>query len=232
MSTPQAILPQATPFEPWWWSVDLGAHRPCASTYCAYPLASLPPLDERLFQGDFAWLSASSTAGQVNFYDDAATLRDHLARLQTQAAASGLPLPAAFSTFMSTPAWHRQLPSCTDCYFDLAADLVRSPFPAADGYFIRFLNDSQDVLLWYLYVQPSGAHCVVVSPIRFDDDEPFGGEPLAIIQRHTHYCAPHFEAFLYRYWLENQIWFGQEGAPLPPAAAAYLQHYARHDPYS
>jgi hypothetical protein len=41
-------------------------------------------------------------------------------------------------------------------------------------------------------------------------------------------CAPSFEAFLYRYWLENTIWFAlnEQHAPLTPPQQQYLHHYS------
>jgi len=42
--------------------------------------------------------------------------------------------------------------------------------------------------------------------------------------------APGFEAFLYRFWVENLAWFelnewGRPPAELDPAVRAYLSHY-------
>ena len=130
---------------------------------------------------------------------------------------------------MADPRLQDRVPSCTACYFDLPDHLTPSPFGDA-GYFVRFLNDQQWCVLWHLYVVPSGDHCVVASTRAFDD--PSSGEDEETLayaddQEVTVVCAPDFEAFLYRFWLENHIWFAlEEGWPLTEEQREYLGHYA------
>ena len=40
-------------------------------------------------------------------------------------------------------------------------------------------------------------------------------------------CAPTFEEFAYRFWVENRLWFAVhgDGPPSEPALAEYLAHY-------
>ena len=55
-----------------------------------------------------------------------------------------------------------RIPSCTACYFELPEKII--PFPGdEEGYIIRFLNDQQCVLLWYLYLTRSGKQSILVS---------------------------------------------------------------------
>ena len=143
-----------------------------------------------------------------------------------------VPLPDAFVRFMGNLELQDQVPSCTACYFDLSTHIAKSPF-GDDGYFIRFLNDQQWVLLWHLYIRPNGDHCVVVSDAPLDgehllevlnaDEEPVSFDT---IQRDTFFCAPGFEEFIYRFWLENHLWFAlTEGWPMTEAQLRYLRHY-------
>jgi hypothetical protein len=119
-----------------------------------------------------------------------------------------------------------QIPSCTACYFDLSTEIIPSPLSNDDGYLIRFLNDQQDVLLWYLYIRPNGEHAVVVSPIPFDNTEARKSLTDEIILNNTFFCAESFEEFIYRFWLENEIWFAlDEGATMTPTQQAYLDFY-------
>lgn len=45
------------PFEKAWWSFDLGKYRPCESTYQRYDYETIPPLDEKQFDGTFSFLA-------------------------------------------------------------------------------------------------------------------------------------------------------------------------------
>src|SRR5215467_12283016 len=63
----------------------------------------------------------------------------------------GLSLPDAFLQVMASPDLQDRIPSCTACYFDLPEKIVPCP-GSGEGYLIRFLNDQQAVLMWYLYI--------------------------------------------------------------------------------
>jgi hypothetical protein len=224
------------PFPLGWWSFDLGSYRPCDGTYQLYPYASIPPLDESLFAGDFQWLIAEAgaaglaetadfddeTAQRVTEEDDA---EDAVAALEVAAAALGLVLPPAFVRFMGDTSLQSVIPSVTACEWDLGA----APVPCRvhpGAYTVRFLRDQQDCLFWYLYLS-SGEASVICSTIAFDDRQ---AHPSAEqITANTVSCAPHFEHFVYRFWLENELWESlQEKDPeLTPEQRAYLAHYAQ-----
>jgi hypothetical protein len=89
------------------------------------------------------------------------------------------------------------------------------------------LNDQQDVLLWYLYVKPDGEHCVIVSPAPYDEIDFSQEMSLERLNLHTLYCAPTFEAFVYRFWLENRLWFAlnEEERELSAEEKRYLSHF-------
>jgi hypothetical protein len=156
-----------------------------------------------------------------------------------QARQLGLTLPTSFAPFMTNPALHDRIPSCTACEFALPSRIQRSV--AGDGgYLISFLHDQQDVLLWYLYLTPTGASSVVVSPYDYDgddadtdapgsvpsDDQTLSDQQRAAIVANTFVCAPSFEVFLYRFWLENTIWFAlNDGKPLTDEQQRYVAHY-------
>ena len=124
-----------TPFRPEWWSISLRKYRPCDATYCLFPYDLLPPIDPAGFRGDFR------------------------PALVAEATARGVSLPSTFLAFMRDPEAHRRVPTCTACYFDLPPEMTPSPF--GDGvHLIRFLNDQQWLLLWHLYLKPSGEHCL------------------------------------------------------------------------
>jgi hypothetical protein len=117
-------------------------------------------------------------------------------------------IPASYVTFMNRPDLMAAIPSCTACYWSPAAQTE----PWRDGSrLLRFLTDQQDVLFWMLWLGPGGDHRVVC-----------GDGPDRLVE-----VAPSFEAFIYRYWVENVAWFelNEEGRPeaeRTPAVRAYL----------
>lgn len=204
-----------TPFEAGWWSFELPRYRECDGTYCYFAYDSLPPLDMSMFRGEFQWLKPSKETPKRTM------LNGRLQKLLSEASLTQLKLPKAFVTFMGAPHLQEQIDSCTACYFTLPKSLYHSPL-GDGGTLIRFLNDQQSVVLWYLYLAPDGDHCVVASLVD-PQIEPLSPED---IKRVFVYCAPSFEAFIYRFWIENAVWFAlDEGRELTEAEQAYLRHY-------
>lgn len=228
--------PSELPFPRYWWGIGLedaglADLRPDDGTYGRYEFDRLPALPYET-RGDFAWLAAASLHEQSVGEEKAAGNAEALPRLRASAARLGVPLPEAFVRYMETPALHRRVRSCTDCYLDLCPEPVRSP--VGGGLLVRFLSDSQGCLFWYLYLAPGGRdHCVVASPgfygsgaemeqwAEWDEAKEGPPDPDEIV-----YCAESFEAFLCRFWLENEVWFaGDEGVPLSDACREYVERY-------
>src|SRR5262249_57302143 len=114
--------------------------------------------------------------------------------------------------------------SNSDCCRDLCPEPVRSPI--GGGYLVRFLADSQGCIFWYLYLTPDGSDPAVVSSPGFYgteaeqwQDEP--PDPAEIV-----YSAESFEAFMCRFWLENEIWFAEyENTAMPAVGREYIERY-------
>ena len=232
---------RTAPFSSGWWSFDLGAYRPCNGTYCFYPYDSIPPI--RALDSTLDWLGPldHKTEQTMNLYRNALEQRGKLSEIETEAATLGLTLPQAFVRLMGSSDLQDRIPSCTACTFDLSAHIVPC-IGDTSGYIIRFLRDQQDVLLWYLYLSPHGEECVLVSPYEFGDGPDENPNDLPDDERnaviaHTFICAPSFEAFVYRFWLENTIWFKLDAAnasmtsggdgQLTDEQQGYLDHYKR-----
>jgi hypothetical protein len=157
-------------------------------------LGWLTPLDPRL---DAEMAEFRRDAAERSRVD--ANLRSVLA----EAARAGLRLPRAFARLMESHALQDRFPSVTACYFDLPRSIVRAPLTAG-GQVVRFLNDQEGCLFWYLWLKTDGSDAVLCTDALLDDEAPdeVAGDSGEIIE-----CAASFEAFLYRYWLEQGLWF-------------------------
>lgn len=227
-----------TPFHYGWWSFDLGEYRPCDGTYCFYPYDSLPPIPEAQFTGKLEWLGPLKQdidAVMQAYRDAAGTVKGTKPQLQKIIASAqelGLTLPEAYLRLMAASELQDRIPSCTACEFRIAREIVPCP-TSEEGYLIPFLNDQQDVLLWYLYLTPKREECVLVSPYELEKiklaemDAERAEKWRQAILTNTQVCAPSFEAFVYRFWLENVLWFNaNEGeGSLTDDQQRYLDHY-------
>ena len=183
-----------------------------ATTYTTRSLDDLPPLSDLPLDGTFGWLpnpemaldwAIGGSPGQTQFDPKSV---DWLERV---ADATGISLPQPLIGFLRSEKrnWFR---SVTGCWLELPTRLVN--VPGKDAVAIRFLNDQQGVQFWYATVAPSGEEQgVVASDDLFDAPEPWLEGGIA----ETYVCAPSFEAFMFRFWIENEIWFRtQDHQPL------------------
>lgn len=218
------------PFPLAWWSFDLGRYRGCDSTYCRYDYDTLPPVSMEAESLDWLEPLDQRTDAQMVIHRNPPEARGEVAKIAASAARLGLTLPESFVRLMSSPELQDRIPSCTACYFKLSDDIL--PCPGSDGgYIVCFYNDQQDVLLWYLYLTPQGAHYVLVTPIELEEmaTDTLSDEDRQSIQQNTWVCAPSFVSFIYRWWLENSIWFkvseSDDEDKLTDDERAYLAHY-------
>ena len=202
------------------------------ATYWPLSLDAMPPIG-RAMSGTLHWLidSPAHDRSLQRGPDDPAERDADGAGLQAVAAA--LNLPSAFRRFIDDPEPRRHVRSATACYLDLAKFAVRTD---DGGTLVHFLSDQQWVLHWLLYVGPDDSEAVVVSstPLGFDDGET---APVRELRRESApeivaVCSDSFEEFLYRLWIENEIWFSLvqdvvELVMLPGELQAYAAAYPR-----
>lgn len=200
-----------------WWGTGLGEHRPVAGTYHAFAADTLPPLPGHQLTGDFRWLR-SARPGRHHIGTVRRTVRG---ALLTAAERAGVRLPESFVRFLGEVRWQKSVPTCTDCFLDVSRTPIPSPFEP-DAYLVRFLRDSQDCLLWYLYCTADEAY-VVATTLYFDEQDEGDPDPARVTR-----CAGSFEEFLYRFWAENTLWYhlhDEDTTDLSPELAGYLGHY-------
>ena len=195
--------------------------RMCA-TYCLVPIEELPRLD-RALDGNLGWLEnpgrplewAIGQSEPDRIFDPST-----VDGLRSACAAVGITVPRSLELLLTTERrdWIR---SPTGCYLELAEQMVH--IPGTDTYAVRFLNDQQGVLFWYAAVDRNGEQGVVVSNDLFDV-EVDGGWLQDEDQRQSFRCADSVEDFLYRYWLEAEIYFrSMESQEFTPAMERYLE---------
>jgi hypothetical protein len=220
-----------TPFEPGWWSFDLGSYRPCDGTYCLFPYESLPPTAEP--DETLSWLAPLGGAldQRMEIYRNPVGERGKLGGIVRAADTLGLALPDAFLRLMISTELQDHIPSCTACTFQLGDRILPCP-GSPEGYIVRFLRDQQDCVMWYLYLTRAGDHRVLAFPGNleaFVDAAAQGhDEDMPAVVRAIRVCAPSFAAFIYRFWLENTIWFklsGDDTRPLTEVERRYVEHY-------
>jgi len=215
----------STPFLTGWFGQELKGARPRAGTYGRYPHDELSPLPFEL-TGDFGWLSRQAEHSSNIGHEKRKDNQSALPKLVNDGAAIGLTLPSALITFFQSSALQRRVRSCTDCFLDLSPAAAKSP--VGDGFLVRFLADSQGCVFWYVFARPGETdHCVVASTDFYGTDaEPWNDrppDPAGII-----FCERSFEAFICRFWLENEIWFSQwKKTALSNEAQRYLAEYGR-----
>jgi hypothetical protein len=250
------------PFAFGWYGSDLPGYRACDDTYCFFPYADLPPLGASSESLDWLGPLDEATDQEMQVHRDRPKAPGQLQEIEAASGRLGLSLPASFLQLMASSALQDRIPSATACYFELGKAIA--PYPGSqDGFIIRFLNDQQNVLTWYLYLTRDGASGVIVTPYWLEELGGVQGEhapgttltatmgegpdavtwevksgprytetpdPQALQQvvESTYVCGPSFVSFLYRYWLENILWFKLDDANSPPLTAEeqrYLAHY-------
>jgi hypothetical protein len=223
-----------SPFPCYWWGssleiVGLESIRPFVSTYGRYDFSALPPIPFQL-HGDLEWLENTKSHILNIGCEREKENKIALQELVQSCDAVDIQLPASFLKFMSNFSLQERVRSNTDCYLFLCPSPI--PSPKGGGYLLRFLSDSQACLFWYIYItEDRSDHAVVCSPgfygIKSElwrEEEPDPDE--------INFCAESFEIFLWRFWIENEIWLlANDNLPLPDIGLAYVEKYKANHAY-
>ncbi len=200
----------------------------CDSTYCTVPYSILPSVDEA--SDDMRWLDNVSpklkrvienTCTLDSGDNEIGNTEEVFAAVQRH----GLNLPESFTRFLREPALQQKVPTCTDCILELSEEPIR--VNESDGDFLlRFMNDSQSCVLWYLYMT-RGEESRVLASFYFLERDIFDAMEYEDI-RHSQLldeaciCAGSFTEFIYRFWVENTIWYSlHKGIPMTATQEAY-----------
>ena len=158
-------------------------------------------------------------------------------KIVEMAVSADVRLPPSFSRFMTSPELQSRVHSCTLCYLDPGQRIVKT-VGTIEGHLVHFLSDSQSCAHWYLHILPNGDHGVLESPDLYGyqiensqwiDNPACRHELVDLKGLDFAYCAPSFSDFLYRFWIENEIWFallgGNSRRPLKGLELDYVNHY-------
>lgn len=215
-----------------WWSFSLPGYRDDSvlTTYSLFSYEDLPKIKGTRY-ANWDWLKSQPPRDEwslaANSYPDGS--RGDLSHLRSLISQISLEIPAEFVTFLETPALHARIRSCTSCMLELSDFPVYTSAPP-HGVIIQFLVDQQGVLRWYLFTDSFGNQAVLSSGevygLIYDPNE----EPLNeidLFKEDFWLCAPSFHEFIYRFWLENEVWFSlsEDQEPTTPEQISYLSHY-------
>jgi uncharacterized protein (TIGR02996 family) len=230
-----AVQANLTNFEFSWWGTGIGPARESSGTYERYQYHDQPPLPVETFDGTFAWLRGPQPEWS---YDHGHAWKAFCAEKREQ----GYFVPREFESFLSDEDMPAQIRSCTGNSF------VGPPDPRAvnsgpsaeweDGLLVTFYADDQYCILWAILLprEPGRYAPILAGPPEalFPDTRSYeeeAGEGETYDPDKPVLVASRFEQFVYRYWIENEIWFATEWnesrRPLTPAEQAYVDHLNR-----
>jgi len=214
-----------------WWFSELAEYRPHLDQFATYSLFSYDELPSIYpdSSDDFVWLNREPTK-KHSLRETAYPTgkKPDLSKITEFQKDPKLILPAEFVFFMQNTDLHSKIRSCTDCYLELP-NFVVATHGTEDGFLFHFLSDSQYILHWFLYLNLIGEHFILVS------ENPYGKRSYNLpdsINIHTEpvlLCASSFTEFIYRFWLENEIWFTlvDKDRLLTSIESSYLEHYSK-----
>ena len=201
------------PFERAWFTAGRTDLWNCQATYCTVPYEYLPRLSR--VTDDLTWLDQVTpelrrVIGGASTLNSSENQIANLESIVAKAKSLSLPLPEPFQRFMRAADLQDKVPTCTGCYLGLSDDFV--PISGAEGQFLlRFLNDSQGCVMWYLRLGRTGSSGVIASTYFLEldifDAVGYKGVKRQDAFREAVTCAETFTEFLYRFWVENTIWY-------------------------
>lgn len=215
-------------------------NRPRAGTYGSYDqdLPFLPSnviLDESL-----NWLKQEGKEDEeyLNEYgrnEQTEEWNQQLENIIKEANRLNLNLPKSYILLMQNDKLRNYFRSPTACFFCIDGGIV----PIQDRpkeYLLRFYEDSQGCCFWFLYFDIEGDCKVVTSDFyyplnynlkeHYDIFESINGEPVNSSWDNVFISENNFEFFLYRLWIEAEIWFYEyEEIPFTKTQQQYIDSF-------
>jgi hypothetical protein len=227
---------QETPFQPGWLSVPLPSYR--TSSTSRYSYYELPPIPNDAFLRDFEWIQRFASQFQrkqhhnLPLRSEERLLQRNLGQIMIDAEQQQIRLPQSFISFMSNASLQRQKPF-SHFDFDLPEHLQRSSV-FREYSFVRFLHESGGSQTFHVCLNRNSEYCVIASYVDLSDPDLLkrwkaDGSRITPedIRNASFYCAPSFEHFLYRYWIEHYVLhYLINKIDLPDELKPYVAYYA------
>jgi uncharacterized protein (TIGR02996 family) len=228
-----AVEANLTKFEFAWWGTGIGPARESVSTYERFQYHDQPPLPVEIMDGTFAWLC--ETEPESLSFRAGRRWKAFCAKKREQ----GYFVPREFERFLTDSDLPARIKSCTDNYFQPPPNpKAEDSTPCAeweDGLFVSFYADSQYCVLWGILLprEPGRYAPILAGPpnalfpsIWADVEEVEPSDPGKPVL-----AASQFEQFVFRWWIENEIWFAtvwdESRRPLTAMEQAYVDHLNR-----
>lgn len=155
-------------------------------------------------------------------------LEDQLALIRAQATRDGIQLPKSFVEIFQSSRMQGRFFNPTGCEFDLSAQgMTPDPF-GLNGRLLRFMNDQQWCVNWYLFIPPNGGAVVLSASetevaMALEEHDPTNPNHVTAARAATSLSAHSFPEFAYRFWVEATLWFKRRyGVELSPQEASYF----------
>jgi hypothetical protein len=225
-----ALLPRR------WLHIDLPGYRELEgihATYYGFPYDELPPIPLEL-DDNCDWLLSLAQPLDDGLPQSERELEPSLVR--DYAFHASVKLPKSFERFMSIRDLQSRVRSCTDCYLDPGERIVAT-VGTIRGHLIHFLSDSQSCAHWYVHILSNGGTAVLESAdyygLRIENSGWIENpacrlEKIDLTTQDFVCCASSFSEFLYRFWIENEIWFASHEKtrrPMTELELRYVRHY-------
>jgi hypothetical protein len=190
-----------------------------SSTYHLFDYEALPPIEIELDE-NFDWLKPYPE--QISKEDWEYDFSQEIKQLKKDAEEKDLEIPNSFLNFMSNGELIRRIRSNTDCYFEFG-DCIEEVVESNGMNFIHFMSDSQGCFFWYLCIDKDGESCIVTSVNLYGYKNKVAPE----LDEVGYFCASSFEEFIFRFWIENEIWYKEswENVELNDLEKKYVRFY-------
>ena len=186
-----------------WWGIALVPCRPDVGTYGRYGhefLPDAPPLDE--LEGAGYLMRTPRYDGEE--HGRPGTVRAWRDRVINDLNTLNLPIPRGFRGFFLDHRRAYSIDSCTDCFFLFDGEVTPV---AAGGHALPFYIDSQSCVVWSLYFPAGGGEpFVLAGDPSCTVDGVYASDPELGPFPHSR-CADSFLEFVWRWDVENRIWF-------------------------
>ena len=202
-----------------WWFPGIPRYRPYPRglrAYAPFDLDVQPPVPADLGHTFRFLQDKRAVSSRAITQDDDGAHSRVLSRNKLSAIVGSHLVPHAFERFAARPKLQRKIRSVTGCHLDLGNFAV--PIIGAPGVLCHFLSDQQWVKHWFVYCSDGPENGTVVAtdlPYGFETDGQFEEDVPRSIDLATAtdvtVCADSFEEFLYRFWVENELWSVQRG---------------------